>query len=102
MKVTLEGQISKKEPSREFCMPYQISSACFESFQDDFQNLAVGMVDGAIVVIDLILGLEKHYLEKHPAKITSLAFFEDKIVVSGSVDGRINLSDLEYMNSRKK
>jgi hypothetical protein len=29
--------------------------------------LAVGLVDGAIIVIDLILGVEKHFLEKHPA-----------------------------------
>ena len=56
------------------------------------------MLDGAIVVIDLILGLEKHYLEKHPAKVTCLAFFEDMVILSGSVDGRVNVSDLENMN----
>ena len=60
------------------------------------------MIYGALVVIDLILGLEKHYLEKHPAKVTCLAFHEDKVVISGSVDGRVNLADLENMNSRKK
>jgi WD40 repeat protein len=60
------------------------------------------MIDGALVVIDLILGLEKNYLEKHPAKVTCIAFYEDKVVISGSVDGRVNLSDLENMNSRKK
>jgi hypothetical protein len=41
------------------------------------------------------LGLEKNFLEKHPAEITSLAFWEDKVLISGSVDGRINISDLE-------
>jgi len=45
------------------------------------------MIDGGIVIIDLILGLEKHFLEKHPAKITSMAFHEDKSLISGSVDG---------------
>lgn len=59
------------------------------------------MRDGAIVVIDLILGLEKHFLEKHPAKVTALAFFEDKAIISGSVDGRVNISDLENMNNKK-
>jgi hypothetical protein len=28
--------------------------------------LAIGLVDGAIIIIDLILGIEKHFLEKHP------------------------------------
>ena len=53
------------------------------------------MVDGAIVVIDLVLGLEKFFLEKHPAEVTSLAFFEDRSLISGSVDGRVNLTELE-------
>ena len=83
-------------------MPYQVSYAVYQSFQDDFQNLAVGLVDGAIIIIDLILGLEKHFLEKHPAKVTSMAFFEDKVLISGSVDGRVNISDLENLNSKKK
>lgn len=47
------------------------------------------------MVIDMILGVEKVFLEKHPAEITSLAFYEDKSLISGSIDGRVNLSDLE-------
>ena len=43
----------------------------------------------------MILGVEKVFLEKHPAEITSLAFYEDKSLISGSIDGRVNLSDLE-------
>mgnify|MGYP001048624945 CR=1 FL=1 len=74
----------------------------FQSWEDDFQNLAVGLVDGAIVVIDLVLGVEKHFLEKHPAAITSMSFFEDKVLISGSVDGRVNISDLENLNKKKK
>ena len=83
-------------------MPYQISYACYQSFENAFQNLAVGLVDGALIIIDLILGLEKHFLEKHPAKVTSIAFFEDKAIISGSVDGRVNLSDLENLNIKNK
>jgi hypothetical protein len=59
--------------------------------------MAVGLVDGAIVVIDLVLGLEKFFLEKHPAAITTMSFFEDKALISGSVDGRVNISDLENL-----
>lgn len=58
-------------------------------------------MDGAIVVIDLILGVEKHFLEKHPAAITTMSFYEDKALISGSVDGRVNISDLENLDKKK-
>ena len=92
----------KLPPARHFIMPYHITTAVFQSWEDDFQNLAVGLVDGAIVVIDLILGVEKFFLEKHPAAITTMSFFEDKSLISGSVDGRVNISDIENMNKKKK
>lgn len=60
------------------------------------------MEDGAIIVIDLILGLEKHYLEMHPTKVTDISFYEDKVIISGSLDGRVHLSDLENMNLKIK
>jgi hypothetical protein len=72
-----------------------------QDHDDDFQNMAVGMRDGGIVIIDLILGMEKQFLEKHPAAITSLAFFEEKCLMSGSVDGRVNLCDIEDGKSKK-
>ena len=53
------------------------------------------------MVIDMILGVEKHFLEKHPAQITTMAFYEDKCLLSGSVDGRVNLSDIERMDKKK-
>ena len=82
-------------------MPYQISAIAYQSFEDDFQNLAVGLIDGAIIVIDLIIGVEKHFLEKHPAQITTMAFWEDKCLISGSVDGRVNLNDIENLDKKK-
>jgi len=57
--------------------------------------LAVGLIDGAIIVIDLALGLEKFFVEKHPAAVTSIAFYEEKVLISGSIDGKVNLCDLE-------
>ena len=45
--------------------------------------------------MDLILGVEKMFLEKHPAEISALAFWEDRALISGSIDGRVNISDLE-------
>jgi hypothetical protein len=35
------------------------------------------------------------FLEKHPAEISALAFWEDKVLISGSIGGRVNLNDLE-------
>ena len=62
--------------------------------------MAVGLIDGAIIIIDKVLGIEKHFLEKHPAAITSMAFFEDKALISGSIDGRTNISDLESLDKK--
>jgi WD40 repeat protein len=61
----------------------------------------VGLVDGAIIIIDLILGIEKHFLEKHPAAITTMSFYEDKALISGSIDGRVNIADLENLDKKK-
>lgn len=52
-------------------------------------------MDGAIIILDLILGVEKMFMEKHPGEITTLAFWEDKVLISGSVDGRVNVSELD-------
>ena len=60
--------------------------------------MAVGLIDGAIIVIDLALGLEKYFVEKHPAAVTSIAFYEEKVLISGSIDGKVNLCDLESEN----
>lgn len=53
------------------------------------------MTDGAIVLLDLTLGIERSFIEKHPAAISALAFFDDKVLVSGSIDGKVNLCDIE-------
>jgi hypothetical protein len=53
-------------------------------------------------VIDLILGIEKSFLEKHPVEISALAFWEDKVLISGSIDGRVNINDLEDKSDNAK
>ena len=59
------------------------------------------MVDGAIIVIDLQLGIEKFFVEKHPMAITAIEFYEDRVLISGSVDGRVNLCDLDSDNQSR-
>lgn len=90
-----------ERPVITYNVPYQITAACFKSSDEEAQTLAVGLIDGAIVVFDLQLGIEKYFVEKHPATITALEFFEDKVLVSGSVDGRVNLCDLESEKQEK-
>lgn len=101
IRTRLESQINTRGPARIYRMPYQISCAVFQSFEDDFQCLAIGLIDGAIVLVDFILNIEKHFLEKHPTQITSMAFFEDKTLISGSICGRVNLSDIENLEKAK-
>ena len=89
------------KPARTFKLPYPITATAYRMSEEEAQMLAVGLLDGAIVVIDLAIGMEKYFLEKHPSAITSLAFYEDKVLVSGSVDGRVNLCDLDSENQEK-
>jgi hypothetical protein len=92
---------SLQKAARTFKLPYSISAVTFQNHEDMSQYLAVGLVDGAIIVLDLILGVEKFFLEKHPAEITTMAFFEDKTLLSGSVDGRVVLQELESPSNQE-
>jgi WD40 repeat protein len=86
------------EAARKFKVPYMITAMTVYSSDEEKQSLALGLVDGAILVIDLALGIEKYFVEKHPMAVTCLAFYEDNILISGSVDGRVNLCDLDSEN----
>lgn len=79
-------------------MMYQITASAFQSFEDDFQYLAIGLIDGGLVVIDLQLGIEKHFLEKHPTEVTALAFHEDKALLTGSKCGMLAIHDIENLD----
>lgn len=76
-------------------MPYAISASCYHTTEEERQYLAVGLVDGAIVIIDLALGIEKYFVEKHPTAVSCIAFYEEKVLISGSIDGKVNLCDLD-------
>jgi WD40 repeat protein len=91
-------KLNMLKPARTFKLPYQITASSFYNTDEERQYLAVGLIDGAIVVLDLALGLEKYFIEKHPAAVSSLAFFEEKVLMSGSIDGNVNLCDLESEN----
>jgi hypothetical protein len=42
--------------------------------------------------------MERKFLEKHPAEISAIGFWDDKVLISGSIDGRVNINDLEEDN----
>lgn len=90
-----------KDPAKRFKTPYQITCTCYSTAEDERQSLAVGLLDGAILILDLALGLEKFFVEKHPSAVTALAFFEERILISGSVDGRVNLCDLDSQDQER-
>ncbi len=92
---------SMSEPARQFQMPYAISAMAVHRSEEERQSLALGLVDGAIVVIDMALEEEKYFLEQHPAVVTCLAFHEDRILMWGSVDGRVNQCDLDSENQAR-
>jgi hypothetical protein len=100
---TFEQKVEKMrsnihKPSKVFKFPYQITAVVYQGGEEDSQSLAVGLIDGAIIIIDLVLGIEKFFIEKHPTAICALAFYEDRILVSGSICGRVNLCDLDSEN----
>lgn len=86
---------SMSKCARSFKMPYPITAAAHQNCEDLFQGLAVGLQDGAIVVLDLVLGVERWFLEKHPGEVTTMAFWEERVLISGSLDGRVNVQELE-------
>ncbi len=92
-----------KKAVRHFRMPYAITAITLQNGGDEnTQLVGVGLLDGAVIVIDLVLGFEKYFLQKHPAEVSALAFWEDKVLVSGSIDGRVHLHDLEDEDENRR
>ena len=52
-------------------------------------------------MLDLQLGIEKFFVEKHPSMITAMEFYDEKVLVSGSVDGKVNLCDLDSDDQKR-
>ena len=44
---------SVSAPMRSFTVPYQITAVAYQGGEEERQNLAIGLIDGAIIVIDL-------------------------------------------------
>lgn len=56
--------------------------------------LALGLRDGSVVIWDLNLNTVKCFLDKHRKAVTCIQFYDNWYVISGSVDGTVNMYDL--------
>ena len=70
-----KGHASKGDPVRVVTFPYPITSASYLDLDENTQLLAVGLLNGAVIVYDVVLGSEKFFLERHPDQVTSIAFW---------------------------
>lgn len=76
------------QPSKSCQVLYPITAAAI-SKTNCF--VALGLADGSVVVLDLIEYRERYQLDKHIQAVTTVSFLDDWHLVSGSVDGGLNL-----------
>lgn len=56
--------------------------------------LALGLMDGSVIIWDTNINTEKCYLDKHKLSVTCLSFYNEWYLISGSMDGTVNMYDL--------
>ena len=56
--------------------------------------LALGLIQGSVIIFDIPLKQEKYYLDKHQAEVTHLVFCDDWRLVSGAFDGSVHIYDI--------
>jgi len=98
-KAVPENDVEALQPSASLMTIYPISCA---TINKSLSFLAVGMVDGSVVVYDLLIQAEKQALDRHLSEVTQMEFFEDWRLITGSKDGGVNLYDLQDISKTKK
>jgi WD40 repeat protein len=69
----------------------EISSLCFDSRK---RKLFIGDVDGKLILINILNGVQMKFFEKHKDYISSLVYFDhSKRIISASWDGYIKIHD---------
>jgi hypothetical protein len=91
------GDQDKKaiRPSLTFKTLFDIESSAYLDFEENAQFLAVGMVNGGTIVYDLNIGIEKWVLECHGGPVTTISFYQDRSVITGSTFGSVYINSLE-------
>ncbi|CAI2381989.1 unnamed protein product [Moneuplotes crassus] len=91
----------KNKPVLTFISLFNISSAEYLDNAENAQYLAIGMVNGGAIIYDLCLGVEKLVLECHGGPVTSLSFFKDKSIITGSTFGSVYIHSLNEGEGEK-
>ena len=90
-----ENDTDKIKPAFKFTSLFTISSSEYLDLNENAQYLAVGMVNGGTIVYDVSVGVEKLVLECHGGPVTSISFFRDKSIITGSTFGSVYINSLE-------
>ena len=77
---------------------FAIESSEYLDLDDAAQYLAIGMVNGGTIIYDINIGIEKNVLECHGGPVTSISFFQDKSVITGSTFGSVYINSIEEQN----
>ena len=56
--------------------------------------MAFGLMQGTIIVWDMLMMQERFYLDKHSLAVSTIKFLGDIVLVSGSYDGTVHAYDL--------
>ena len=57
--------------------------------------MAFGLMQGTIIVWDMLMMQERFYLDKHSLAVSTIKFLGDIVLVSGSYDGTVHAYDLQ-------
>ena len=61
----------------------------------DGDLVAVGLLNGSVIVLDTIMNCHKHVLEQHSGAVSALFFYSNLFLVSASTDGCMHIN---YLN----
>lgn len=93
--LTEEEKKAREKPLITFKPFFVIESSEYLDLDEEAQYLAVGMINGGTIIYDLNLGVEKYILECHGGPVTSISFYQDKSVITGSTFGTVYINNIE-------
>lgn len=90
-----EEEKARMTPIMIFKPFFNIESSEYLDLEGDAQYLAVGMINGGTIIYDINMGVEKNILECHGGPVTSISFYQDKAVITGSTFGSVYINNIE-------
>ena len=93
--LTEEEKKAREKPILTFKPFFVIESSEYLDLDEEAQYLAIGMINGGTIIYDLNVGVEKWILEWHGGPVTSISFYQDKSVITGSTFGTVYINNIE-------